>query len=125
MELKKPALSVADQKKRAQQQLSLAKEPGNSQTRENFCKVILYWRGPAVIQRAGDRPGQERQESLSQKVRLLGRMSLAAVQAGMQDEGQRQKLGSACSATGASQVALVVKNLPPNARDVKRGEFDP
>ena len=62
---------------------------------------------------------------MSQKVRLLGRMSLAAVQAGMQDEGQRQKLGSACSATGASQVALVVKNLPPNARDVKRGEFDP
>ena len=47
------------------------------------------------------------------------------MQAGMQDEGQRQKLGSACSATGASQVALVVKNLPPNARDVKRGEFDP
>ena len=62
---------------------------------------------------------------MSQKVRLLGWTSLARVQTGIQDEGQRQKLGNAYSVTGASQAVLVVKNLPPNARDIKTCEFDP
>ena len=65
------------------------------------------------------------QESLSQKARLLGWMSLAGVQTGIQDEGQRQKLGNAYIVTGASQVVLMVKNLLPNARHIKRCEFDP
>ena len=59
---------------------------------------------------------------MSQKVRLLGWMSLARVQTGIQDKGQRQRLGNAYS---AFQVVLVVKNLPPNARDIKRCKFDP
>ena len=46
------------------------------------------WRGPAVIQSIRDRPGQEMQESLSQKARLLGWMSLAGVQTGIQDDLQ-------------------------------------